>query len=362
MGKRIYLLFFLLLLGKPALAGQPPVPDWTAPGPVDQMIRRGIRATILQRYPEAYAIFDSLIDRNAFDPRGYFYKAAAIQSKMMDAEDYRESSQFLAAIRRAIALSEDLVDELPGDAWAHFYLGSGYSYYAFYLLQTKSYFSGFKLAVKGVGFLEKAVSLDSTVYDAYLGIGTYQYWRSRKTKFLKWLPFFPDRTREGVANVEKALKKSRYARAAALNELIWVEMDRRNWAKAIAYARQGLREYPESRFFLWPLGEAYFKAGRFQAADRVFSDLMKQYLKENLSNHYNAAICAFKVAKSAYFSHNYARSLKFCRTFFSLKNPPAYAKRLKKKSKELRRLEAENLKILAKTTPQMSGNEQPPNF
>ncbi len=345
--------FFVLIL---LFAGEsrgrvPKVPKWMASGQVDGMIRRGIRATILQQYPLAIAIFDSLIAQNTFDPRGYFYKAAAIQSKMMDAEDYSEKKQFVSTMNRAIALSNQIVAEFPEDAWANFYLGSGYSYYAFFLIQNKSYFSGLRLAKKGIGYLEKAVALDSTVYDAYLGIGTYQYWRSQKTQFLKWLPFFPDRTREGLANIERALRKSRYARAAALNELIWVEMDREDWAKAIAYAQEGLRQYPGSRFFQWPLAEAYFRAKQFRNAEQEFADLMEQYLKENISNHYNAAICAYKVALSAYFDHDYVTSYAFCKKFFSFKNPPAYQERLKKKSKKLRHLLEENRRILEKTNP-----------
>ncbi len=355
------LLFVFLLLGLTAgtiWAASPTVPNWAASGRTDAMIRRGIRATILQRYRLANAIFDSLIAENPYDPRGYFYKAAAIQSKMMDAEDYSESPRFVVTIKKAIQFSDRIVAEMPGDAWATFYLGSGYSYYAFFLIQSRSYFSGLKLAVKGVGFLEKAVQLDSTVYDAYLGIGTYQYWRSRKTKFLKWLPFFPDKTREGLLNIKRALEKSRYARAAALNELIWVEMDREDWPQAIAYAKEGLRQYPGSRFFLWPLAEAYFRSGRFRSAERAFSNLMEQYLSENLPNQYNAAVCAYKVAVSAYFDHDYVKSYNFCRKFFTLKNPPAYEERLKKKAKKLRRLLEENRRILEKTNPSVLGEKE----
>ncbi len=353
-----FILFWILISAAAVQAGAPKVPDWAASGHTDSLIRRGIQATILQRYRLATAIFDSLISENPIDPRGYFYKAAAIQSKMMDAEDYSESPQFVSTIRKAIDLSNRIVAEMPRDGWANFYLGSGYSYYAFFLIQKRSYFPGLKMAVKGVSFLEKAVQLDSTVYDAYLGIGTYQYWRSRKTKFLKWLPFFPDRTREGLRNIKRALEKSRYARAAALNELIWVEMDRHAWPEAIAYAREGLHEYPGSRFFLWPLAEAYFRAGQYRSAEREFSNLLNQYLAENLSNRYNAAVCAYKVAVSAYFDHDYVKSYKFCRKFFTLKNPPAYEERLKKKAKELRRLLKENRRILEKTNPAILGGKE----
>ena len=326
-------------------------PHWGKNHVVDSAIKRGIDATILQQYSRAYSIFDSLIALNPNDPRGYFYKAAAIQSKMMDLEDYTEGADFVKFIRKTIHLSEVIVREHSLDGWGYFYAGSGYSYFSLYLLQKKKYFKGLRFAQKGIGLLNKAVSTDSTVFDAYLGIGAYEYWRSRKTKFLKWLPIFPDHTKDGIRKIRLAFRKSRYAQAISLNELIWVEIDQKNWRAAIDYAKQGLAQYPGSRFFLWPLAEAYFRGGFHRQAANVFARLLKTYQTETLSNHYNEAICAYKVAMSAFFDHDYVRSEQYCEKFFSLKNPADYQKRLEKKTKKLRKLLKENQKILARIKP-----------
>lgn len=326
-------------------------PHWEKNHVVDGAIKRGIDATILQRYSLAYSIFDSLIALNPNDPRGYFYRAAAIHSKMMDLEDYREDADFVKFIRKTIRLSDAILRDHPLDGWAYFYDGSGYSYFSLYLIHEKKYFKGLRLAQKGVGLLNKAVSKDSTVYDAYLGIGTYEYWRSRKTKLLKWLPIFPDRTEDGIRKIILSFEKSRYARAVSLNELIWVEIDRKNWKAAIDYARQGLAQYPGSRFFLWPLAEAYFRGGFHRQAANAFASLLKTYENEILPNHYNEAICTYKVAISAFFDHDYVRSYTYCQKFFSLKNPSQYQERLKKKAKELHKLMDEDRDILKRIEP-----------
>ena len=35
--------------------------------------------------------------------------------------------------------------------------------------------------------LQQPFELDSAFYDAYLGVGSYKYWKSSKGKFLTWL-------------------------------------------------------------------------------------------------------------------------------------------------------------------------------
>ncbi|NOY78360.1 MAG: hypothetical protein GXO76_10890 [Calditrichaeota bacterium] len=354
-------IFFFLLLPPLALFSADS-PHWEKNHVLDTAIKRGIDATILQNYSLAYSVFDSLIAKNPDDPRGYFYKAAAIQSKMMDLEDYSEGDVFERYIQKTIRLSNRMIHSYPGDGWGYFYAGSGYSYYALYLIHEKKYFKGIRLAQKGMGLLNRAVSLDSTVFDAYLGIGTYEYWRSRKTKFLKWLPIFPDRTKDGIRKIKLAFRKSRFARSVSLNELIWVEIDRGNWKAAIDYARQGLEQYPGSRFFLWPLAEAYFRGGFHHQAANAFADLLKTYEKETLSNHYNEAICAYKVAISAFFDHDYVRSKKYCEMFLSYARSPKIKKRLNRKKKEIRKILEEDKKILSRITlkPEQKNNRNLP--
>ncbi|GBD94754.1 hypothetical protein BMS3Abin05_02366 [bacterium BMS3Abin05] len=337
---------FIIGFLTPNLSFSTSVPNWNGHGKIDGLIRKGIDATIVQKYNLSYAIFDMLIAMNPDDPRGYFYKAAAIQSKMMDREDYSEGKGFLKNIRKTIRISMKILKNHPDDGWASFYAGSAYSYYALYLIHEKKYFKGLRLAQKGIHYLNKAVSSDSTVYDAYLGIGTYEYWRSRKTQFLKWLPLFPDKKKEGLAKIKLAMEKSKYAKGVSLNELVWIEMDRKNWRAAIRFAERGLAQYPGSRFFQWPLAEAYYQGHFYYKAANAFAQLLDSYLKEDLPNHYNAAICAYKVALSAFFDHDYKRSEEYCRKYLSFPNPQALEKRLAKKEKEIRKILSENQKIL----------------
>ena len=73
-----------------------------------------------------------------------------------------------------------------------FYLGSSYGYRGFFEGRKGNWYSALSDGLKAINLLDESVEMDSTLMQAYLGIGTYDYWSSSKIKFALWLPFIPD--------------------------------------------------------------------------------------------------------------------------------------------------------------------------
>jgi tetratricopeptide (TPR) repeat protein len=265
---------------------------------VDGYIQRGIRATVLQKYSLAKSTFDSLRIFLPEDPRPYFYLAALLQSQMMDLEHYDQEHQFFELIDTVIVAANAEIQTEPDRAMAYFFKGAAHSYRGYYYAQRRDYLKGIRDCMVGVKFLEEAVSRDSSFYDAYLGIGTFWYWRSRLTHLINWLPFIQDKSQEGLAMVMKSAELGRFSREAALNGLIWIRIDRREFTQAIQLALQMLEEFPQSRFFLWPLAEAYFRAGNFINSIETFEQLEESYRGEPGNNHYNEFVCGSRVMEA----------------------------------------------------------------
>gem|GEM_PF-229259 len=305
---------------------------------VDTLIREGIRATILQKFDRADSLFRMLQRRNPDDPRAFFYQAAALQSRMMDAEDYSREKEFLQLIEETVQRADRILKRSPGNAAAMFFKGAALGYRGFYHAQRKRYLKGIRDALRGIGFLNRAVQLDSAFYDAYLGIGTYKYWRSRLTEFLHWLPFFPDKKEEGIRLIELAARKGRYGRDVAANELMWVELDRKNYWRALAIGQEMLEKYPGSRFFMWPMAEAYFRSGQFSRAIELFRRLMESYRKEPENNHYNEIICGLRIAQAYLKLGLERRACQQAREMLALPLAAEVKKRLGKRLKELQRI------------------------
>ena len=179
--------------------------------------------------------------------------------------------------------------------------------------------------------LEEIVAQDSSFYDAYLGTGSYLYWRSYLTRHFSWLPFFHDQRAAGIAQIEKACHNGTLSRWAALSNLAWIYIQERHYDKAIQCAQYGLESFPRSRFFLWPLGDAQFHEKDFQAALTTYSTLLKSVTAENHNNGYNETVLNLKIATCHFELGNPALAAQYAQCVLSIKAYEEVKKRLVEK-------------------------------
>jgi tetratricopeptide (TPR) repeat protein len=126
----------------------------------------------------------------------------------LDPHNRSLDAAFAEAVEAAIDVSEQWTERAPGQAEAWFYLGAAYG-----LRVQFRVLRGEKLAAARDGkrikqALERAVTLDPGLEDAYFGIGLYRYYADvapAAARFLRWLLLLPggDR-REGLQQMLRA--------------------------------------------------------------------------------------------------------------------------------------------------------------
>jgi tetratricopeptide (TPR) repeat protein len=301
---------------------------------VDSLILKGIDLTLESRFDSALAVFRSVQMETPDHPVGLFYQAATLQSEMMDYETDRYENEFYQYIDSALVIGERRLDQGDSSSWTHFYVGSAYSYKGLYQVKSGAYVPGFISANKGVGHLRKAMKQDSTLYDAYLGVGNYQYWSGRLSKYLRWLPFIRDERDEGIRNIHLAIEKGAFSKWVSINSLAWIEYDREEYAEALRLFRLGLEPYPESRFFLWGAGSCLFRIKRWQDAVEIYEGLLDSVLYGKIYSGYNEAECRLRLAGSYFGLGDYEKSLRECDAILSLKPDEKTGKRIRDHRKE----------------------------
>ncbi len=267
----------------------------------DDLVRRGIALTVAHRYQEAQACFDSLAAEAPGDPAGPFFQAALIHARMLEYETGQGREEFATLIRRATQLAQHRLAEEPGDARAYFFRGAALGYHAFHAAREGRYLTAWQDGQSSLRDLEMAVRLDSSLADAYLGIGSYKYWRGKLLRYLSWLPFVPEEREEGIRLIRLAIDRGRYSRLTGLSDLAWVLIDAGHLDAALECAHQGLALCEESRFFLWPVAEIYFRQGDYRNCVVWYERLLASLLSAPENNHYNEVICRLKLA------HAYAK-------------------------------------------------------
>ncbi|MEW5923007.1 MAG: hypothetical protein AB1746_03380, partial [Candidatus Zixiibacteriota bacterium] len=171
-----------------------------------------------------------------------------------------------------------------------------YAYRALWESRFRSNFSAVKLGMKARGAYQDGLDIDSTLYDLYVGMGTYHYWKSVKSGILRSAGLFKDEREKGIEEIEKAADSSLFSKDAARSALIWILIDREEYDSAIVLAQSLYEKFPMGKTFLWPQAEAYLKSERFADAARVYSGI-RQSLLNNPGNYYNFIECSYQLHK-----------------------------------------------------------------
>ncbi len=326
----IYLVHFLTLLSIL-------LPQKLLPQPPFDTLQQGIAMGINQQFEDALHVFSKIESDYPQHPAGPFFKAAIYQSMMLDYESHAWKDLFYQHIEKSIALAEAQLKQNE-DLYASFYLGAAYIFKSSQLARDQKYLASLFAAKKGLGILRPLLHRDSTFCDPYLGIGTYDFWRSKFTLMLSWLPFFPDRRAEGIAAVKKSAECSLFSRWAAYSNLCWIYIKEENYDAAIDYALRGLQQFPQSRFFLWPLAEAEFKKGDYVSAIADYEKLLKSIQSEKINNHYNEIVIHWKLAQAYRQLGNHDRARQHCRWLLALQPDEFVRERAKDKQKAAQKM------------------------
>jgi tetratricopeptide (TPR) repeat protein len=310
----------------------------TSASSTDSLIRRGIALSIAQDYEAALALFSALERQMPKNPAGYFFQAAVLQFKMMDHERYDETDLFRQKLVRTITVSRDNLKKNKNDAWAHFYTGAAYGYLAFSQAKQMQLVDAFKNGRSSIVALEKALAVDSTLYDAYLGLGTYKYYRSGLSRHLAWLPFIEDERAAGMMMVRRAMAKSHYSQFSALNSLCWILIEEKRYEESYRLIRSVLTDYPDNRTFLWCAAKLAKKMSRWHEAVEYYQEILHSFAAQGVHSPYNELSCRKNLIELYQTLGESALTEKECGFIKQFRLDPQPQKRTEKKLKEVTEL------------------------
>ncbi len=285
---------------------------------IDSIIITGIDQTFMSDFDSAMATFQKLVEMFPDHIMGYFYKAATLQSKMMDYETDLWEEEFYRLIEKAIQTGRKQIERGDADPWIYFYLGSSISYQGLYQAKSGSLLNGIINSRRGIKYLQKAVEKDSSLFDAYLGIGSYKYWSGRFYKYLKWLPWIKDERDEGINMIILSISKGKFSYWVGINTLAWIQYDRKQYYNALRLFKKGLTKYPGSRFFLWGVADCYFRLEKYQKASAWYFNLLSSIRRCKPKSMYNEIVCRLKIVISEFKLKNYEEALSQCNAILRL--------------------------------------------
>lgn len=312
---------FLFILSAFTFINAQTIPDKT----VHDILKSGIKLIVDQRYDEAEKQFSELAKSKPELPLGKIYLAAVQIAKSYDYEQPFNDDLILSYLEEAKNLSEHLLDSNENDIWYNYYFALAQGYKAYYDALKEDWLSGFSTGLSSISAFEKCLELDNNFYESLIAIGSYKFWRSKKTEFINWLPFVPDEKELGIEYLKKAVKQSGYNFHLAVHSLIWIYIEQEDYTNAIKIAEEGLKSAPQSRIFKWGLARAYENVNQEKSIS-IYWDILNSYPKNLVSNKINEVVLKHLIAQQLAKSGRTKEALSLCNEILSIKNYSEFEK------------------------------------
>ena len=288
---------------------------------VDFLLKSGINSIINQDYETAKGYFNSLTIEFPDLPLGKIYLAANKIAEEYDyGEDYDEEF-ILTNLDEAREQSENLMDSDEVNIWYEYFYALAEGYTAYFHALNESWFSALNTGYNSISEFEKILTADKNFYEAYIAIGTFQYWKSRKTEFMDWLPFNNDTRKIGIERLIVAIDSSSYNSYLAINSLIWIYVDQKKYEDAISVSKKALTKFPDSRTFKWGMARAYEEIDPLKAI-ALYNEILNSYPVLKNEKFKNEITLKHIIAQQYAKLGNKKNALKYCNEILSIKNLP----------------------------------------
>ncbi len=268
-----------------------------------KLVEDVLHFTFSEKYDEAWLLIDRLKSHIPEDPLPHILRAGLDDYWMMDYTTNSLEDQFNAEIDTALLFAKRFKKSDP--ARYHFFRGIAYAYRATREGREKRLFPAVRDGRRALKELRKALKYDSTLYDAYLPIGIFDYALSELPGFVKFFIRTQDKREQGLREVRLAADSGWITRTAAKDALAWMLAYHGEYQEAAEIARELLKEYPGSRSFRWTLVYALRRMGKWHEALDVYNELFYLIARDPAQSDYNIAVVLYWITKGNYFIRNW---------------------------------------------------------
>jgi tetratricopeptide (TPR) repeat protein len=312
---------------------------------VDSLLRTGIHYVVNQDYSSANKTFSQLNVNYPSLPLGKIYLAA---NKIAEAYDYAEDfdeTYIREYLESAKNQSEKLLDSDESNIWNRYFYALSEGYISYFEAINGSWFSALNTGINSISEFEEILSSEDNFFEAYIAIGTFEYWRSRKLEFADWLPFSNDTKNIGIDLLSIAIDSSSYNSYLAVNSLIWIYIDQKNYEDAINVAEEALKQFPQSRTFKWGMARAYEESNPLKAIE-LYKEILNSYPDLKTGNYKNEITLKHIIAQQYARIGESEEAIKYCDEILSTNNIPS--KTLDEMNERLERVNELNKELTGK--------------
>ena len=240
--------FFVSALVAPARA------ELTLPPDVMQYATVGINGVYNLDYDTAQANIQKVFDAYPDHPFAHFGNAMIAWSRYeyeFETSDDNQRKVFEKILDDSIDGIKRWIKKNPKDSNGYMGIGALYGLRALFNMRNRNWVTSYFAGRKAISNLEKSLELDPTYYDAYFGLGIYQYFAGTLPSVIKVLArivAIKGNPQQGVSYLNLARTKAHFTADSAKLILIEVQNTRGSQfyapEKSLEYIRQLRAKFP----------------------------------------------------------------------------------------------------------------------
>jgi tetratricopeptide (TPR) repeat protein len=153
---------------------------------IDLIIKRGLDNCYHFRWKSAEQDFQKIIEQKPEDPRGYHYLSGIYLWYYLSSGSNSDFKNFMKYSDIALSRGEALLEKEPSGESVNLVLGNAYSYRALGNVKAESYINAIWASKRSEKYLKRVLELNPGNYDAYLGLGLYNFAAAQIPAAFKW--------------------------------------------------------------------------------------------------------------------------------------------------------------------------------
>jgi len=246
---------------------------------INRSVKKGLEYSYDFKWEKAKSIFERLIKRYPSDPRGYHYEASIYLWYYLSNQDIDDFNKFISYSDTAIIRATNKLEKNPNNTDILYTLGSDYSYRAIAFIKAQKFLDAVWASKKSESYLNETLAKDSTKYDAYLGLGLYNFAVGQIPVAFNWalnLAGINGSVEKGLSLINKAAEKGNLAKVEAeyySAEILSDYLD--NYSAANRYLTSLSLTYPGNLLFRYSLAVLQIKKHELKDAENTLNKILK---------------------------------------------------------------------------------------
>lgn len=242
-------------------------------------IKDGLDLCYRFKWQQAEDIFQGLIKDSPNEPDGYHHLSGIYLWYYLGSRDKDDFNNFLKFSDQAIEKGKSALDEKPKSAYLNFILGSNYMYRAIAFTREENYLDAVWASKKSETYLNDVLQLDPKFFDAYLGLGLYNFAVGQIPSAFQWalsLAGIKGDKIVGINYIKRAAVNGNLSKVEAQYYLsqILSEVLFENEA-ALYYLKNLVRKYPDNLLFNYSYAVLEVKERNLSVAEKTLSKIIQ---------------------------------------------------------------------------------------